>query len=158
MIKLALFLIYLKEKSMKKVFIEDFRKKDEGNLTHIFPGILTIILVAFVAIIFTSWMVNTDRKNAVDLIARKYILRMETMGHLGNEDRTELLHELGEAGLREISLSGTTDMAVLYGNPIYLRISGTMSVFNYQILDTFTLDLAADSIPIIIRRTSTAKH
>ncbi len=133
-------------------------KKDKGNLTHIFPAIITIILVAVVSVIFTSWMANINRKEAIDLIARKYILRMETTGYLVPADEDRLVTELQEAGLSEISLFGSTREAVCYGKEITLCISGNFSIYNYKILQAFALKKEQAVIPIDIKRTSTGKH
>lgn len=133
-------------------------KKDKGNVTHIFPAIITMILVALAAVIFTSWMANNDRKEAIDLIARKYILRMETNGYLSDVDGSELIAELSSRGMTDITLTGTTNSQVTYGDCITLCISGNMTIYNYKVLKNFMLDRGTDAIWVTIRKTSTAKH
>lgn len=133
-------------------------KKDKGNLTHIFPALLSVIIVALVAVIYTGWIADNDRKEAIDLIARKYILRMETTGYLSDEDEAELRTELSEEGLTGISLGDTTDSTVPYGSYITLYIRGNLTVKNYKVLQTFMLNRKSKEIPVVIQKTSTAKH
>ena len=65
-------------------------------------------------------------KTEISQLARKYILRMETVGYLTTEDNTSLCQELSAAGVTEINLSGTTQSEVSYGVPITLQISGKL--------------------------------
>lgn len=65
------------------------------------------------------------QKAAVSQLARKYILRMETVGELTAADRTVLLQELESLGATEITLEGTSGKAA-YGEPIELRIRGKL--------------------------------
>ena len=65
-------------------------------------------------------------KTEVNQLARKYILRMETVGYLTAEDKTALCQELDSMGVTEIDLSGTTLSQTSYGAPIYLQISGKL--------------------------------
>ncbi len=82
------------------------------------------------------------QKEAVGQIARKYILRMETMGMLTEQDREKLLVELEEIGLTQISLNGTTMYQSFYGDEIILRIRGVLG----------------DEYEIMESRSSTTKH
>jgi uncharacterized Rossmann fold enzyme len=75
-----------------------------------------------------AYMGNVElvfKKAAVGQLARKYILRMETVGGLTDADRTALLQELEELGATEVTLEGTSVRAA-YGEPIELRIQGKL--------------------------------
>ncbi len=82
------------------------------------------------------------QKEAVGQIARKYILRMETVGMLTEEDRQRLLLELEGMGLAQISLDGTTMCQSFYGDEIILIIRGVLG----------------DGYEIKESRSSTTKH
>lgn len=76
-----------------------------------------------------SYMQNVSliqQKSKVDQIARKYILRMETVGYLNVSDHALLCQELEEAGVTELELEGTTLQEVTYGEVIALRIRGKL--------------------------------
>lgn len=80
-------------------------------------------------VVMLSYMGNVDlvnRKAAVSQIARKYILRMETVGELTEADRVALTLELEAAGVTELSLAGTTMEQVAYGDTIELVIHGKL--------------------------------
>lgn len=66
------------------------------------------------------------QKTEVGQIARKYILRMETIGCLAGNDCNNLIAELEAMGVADISLEGTTFSPVGYGSAISLRITGKL--------------------------------
>lgn len=82
------------------------------------------------------------QKAEVSQIARKYILRMETVGMLTDAQGAALRKELEEAGISQIELNGTTMWQVNYGDPIILQIKGKLKN-GYEITE---------------KRVSTAKH
>lgn len=65
-----------------------------------------------------------NRKAQISQTARKYILKMETIGYLTADDKLALTQELKELGASEIDLTGSTVNEVDYGAPIYLVIRG----------------------------------
>lgn len=67
-----------------------------------------------------------DRKTEINQIARKYILKMETVGMLTEPDKSALLEELAAAGASDVRLDGTTVHRVGYGSAIVLHISGKL--------------------------------
>lgn len=83
-----------------------------------------------------------QQKMEISQIARKYILRMETVGILTAEDRAALCDELTEAGVTELRLDGTTLVQVSYGEPIVLHVQGKLGN-GYEFTE---------------KRVSTAKH
>lgn len=83
-----------------------------------------------------------QQKMQISQIARKYILRMETMGMLTDADRIELYSELEGLGVTQIRLEGTTAWQVGYGEAITLQIQGELEN-GYEFTE---------------KRVSTAKH
>lgn len=80
-------------------------------------------------VLLLSYMDNVQliyQKTAVNQIARKYILRMETTGSLTASDQVLLVQELEAAGATELELEGSTLESVGYGNPVVLLIRGKL--------------------------------
>lgn len=103
-----------------------------------------ICILAMTTLMF-SYMGNISlimQKMEISQIARKYILRMETVGMLTDEDRAELCVELAAAGVTELRLDGTTFAQAGYGEPIVLQLQGSLKE-DYDFTE---------------RRVSTAKH
>ncbi len=94
-----------------------------GNImiTGIFILAMTVVMLAFLD---DMWLIQ--QKAEVDQLARRYILRMETVGGLSPEDRENLLFELSEQGVTEIDLAGTTLGETGYGAKIVLQICGKL--------------------------------
>ncbi len=65
-----------------------------------------------------------NKKFEINQLARKYILRMETIGYLTSNDKNQLNQELLELGIGNFNFEGTTLNQVGYGNNIALCISG----------------------------------
>lgn len=102
------------------------KKKEAGSIIeNMLVALVGMVLTtAFLVIIFGAFASISD-KWRMNQVAREYMLLMETEGYLTAEDKEELIKELEECGLYNISLSGTTVSEVGYGNRIYLKISGT---------------------------------
>ena len=142
------------------------KKKDSGAMIgHMLPIVLTAIAMAAIAVIFSSWMMNLDRKNNIDVIARKYMLKMETVGGLTPDDRDSLKQELIDAGMQTEGLtieasdktgSPATDPG--YGAQITLKITGKLKIYDYEFINLFRTDLKSGTIPISVVKKSTAKH
>lgn len=90
---------------------------------------ITGICILAMTVVMLSYVENVGmlhRKTKVSQLARKYILRMETVGYLQPEDEVALCGELETLGVTEISLEGTTLYAAAYGSPITLHIRGKL--------------------------------
>lgn len=102
----------------------------------IYVLVLTIVMTAYLG---SVQVLNT--KTRISQIARKYILRMETVGCLMSDDRIALEEELHEAGAVNLDFSGTTFDSVEFGSPIYLVIRGQIIGSSFEgggdILQTF---------------------
>lgn len=99
------------------------RKGNVGDLLT--TGICVLAMVTVMLACFEC-VELLNRKAEVSQLARKYILRMETVGCLLQEDCTVLTMELEALGVTDIDYGGTTINAVSYGHPIALEIRGKL--------------------------------
>lgn len=115
------------------------RKGSVGELaaTGICLLAMTVVMLAYIG---NAGLIQ--QKTMVSQIARKYILRMETVGMLSDQDRTALCGELEAAGITGLRLDGTTLWQVDYGEPIVLQIWGRLE----------------NGFEFTEKRVSTAKH
>ena len=117
-------------------------KCSKGSIGDVMPMGIFVICIAFVFISFADCVRTVNVKSSISQISRRYILRMETIGYLTEDDKDLLITELSDAGLREISLGNTDTSEVGYGNAIRLEIRG----------------ITEDGYEITEYRTSTAKY
>ena len=101
-------------------------KKEPGTVANIMVTGIFILAMTIVLLAFMDDMQLIQQKMEVDQIARRYILRMETVGYLQNSDQSELIAELTEWGVTEIDLGATTVSEVGYGGRIVLEIRGKL--------------------------------
>lgn len=101
-------------------------RKQRGNVADIMAAGICILAMTVVMLAYMDSVSLIHQKEEVSQLARKYILRMETVGYLTAQDRTALYQELDSAGVTEVNLGETTLHQVPYGNPITLRISGKL--------------------------------
>ena len=90
---------------------------------------ITGIFILSMTVIMTTFMDDmklVQQKMEVGQIARRYILRMETVGYLQSEDQASMLSELQEQGVTEVQLGMTTTQEVGYGGRIVLEIRGKL--------------------------------
>ena len=115
---------------------------------------LTVVMLGYVGGI---QMLNC--KLQIGQIARKYILRMETVGYLTENDRTHMEQELQGIGVEQLDLSGTTLTQVTFGDPIYLVIKGQIPVQTISIgRDLFQTIFDRSLFDFEERKMSTAKN
>jgi hypothetical protein len=101
------------------------RRKEKGLVGNLLATCICILGMTVMAVAYMSSAGLVFQKAAVGQVARKYILRMETTGGLSQTDRANLLAELKELGVSQISLDGTSTQAS-YGEPIALHIRGRL--------------------------------
>ncbi len=101
-------------------------RRQKGNISSLMVAGICILAMTVVMLSYMESVSLIQQKTEVSQLARKYILRMETVGYLTDEDSTALLQELQGMGVKEVSLSGTTLSGVSYGMPITLQISGKL--------------------------------
>lgn len=117
-------------------------KKERGNIGDLLAAGLCLLAMTAVMMVYLYNARLIQQKTEAGQIARKYILRMETVGRLTDEDRAALYDELEAAGISQIRLEGTTAEQVGYGAPITLQIQGRL----------------ANGYEFVEKRVSTAKH
>ena len=101
--------------------------RKEKGVAGEFP-VVCLCLLALTVLLF-SYLGSVkvlQQKETLGQIARKYLLIMETMGYLGQQDRQNLMVELEEMGLEQISLAGTSTCQRCYGDEIVLSIQGVL--------------------------------
>lgn len=108
-------------------------KKKDGSIGRMALPIISLIATFIIMLTYMSASSDADKKNKVDIIAREYLLRMESEGKLTTADETDLLKDLEEAGVKNISLTGTTFNDVGYSNRITLTISGEIEISEYNL-------------------------
>lgn len=125
---------------------------------NLFPPLLTIVALAVMLVFFTGWMANLSARDHVYQLSRRYILQMETEGFLSSTLESSLRADLADAGMSNISLSGTTTSEVEYGNVIFLRITGDLDINSYSTTGFLRLVRNDATIPLNIELASTAKN
>lgn len=100
--------------------------KQPGNVGNLLITGICILAMAAVMVTYMDYVSLLQEKEAVGQLARKYILRMESIGYLAVGDRTRLTMELREMGVTEIEYNGTTLTPVGYGEEIVLEIGGKL--------------------------------
>lgn len=101
-------------------------KKEKGNIGDLMAAGICMLLMTVLLAAYMDSVRLVDEKTEINQIARKYILRMETLGMLTESDRLLLCRELETAGASEVSLEGTTLDRAGYGEEIVLRIRGKL--------------------------------
>ncbi len=103
---------------------------------------ITGLCMLAMTVVMLSYMDSVQliqQKSEVNQLARKYILRMETVGYLTAQDRIMLTSELQALGVSDIEYADTTMNAVGYGEPLLLQIQGKLRgeyVFKEQRVST----------------------
>lgn len=133
-------------------------KKDYGFIEKLLPVLLSTGIVFGMILLSGHFMELFRDREAMNQVARAYLLKMETVGYLPIELLEELECDLTECGLEDISFAGTNTQPVSYGMPIYLSVSGKLKRNIYIGIPFVTKREQALEIPIQIRFQSTAKH
>lgn len=118
--------------------------------------LISLVVATVLILMNTSSTKTMLTKQKVDIIARQYILKMETDGYLMQNEEDNLIKELNKIGLENISLDGTTKNNVGYGKEINLNISGYLKTEELKVYN-LTLDKKEKFIPIHVEEVSTSK-
>lgn len=100
--------------------------KEKGNVGEYMAVFLCLLFMTMLMTTYFESVRLVEQKEQVSQIARKYILKMETVGSLNQSDRAALLDELTKAGVTDINLRETTLNTVNYGEDIVLHITGKL--------------------------------
>ena len=108
-------------------------KKETGNVGDFLAAGICMLMLTVLLLAYMDSMRLIDEKTEINQIARKYILRMETVGMLTEADSIMLYRELSEAGAAEASLEGSTVERAGYGEAIVLQIRGKLrGVYEFE--------------------------
>lgn len=101
-------------------------RQEKGSIGDIMSAGICMLAMTILMLSYMDnvWLIH--RKTEVSQIARQYILKMETVGYLTEEDRIRLGRELEVVGVTELELTGTTMSPVTYGDIITLEIRGRL--------------------------------
>lgn len=140
---------------MKKLLI----KKDEAEFTiSMFSYVFGILAIAIMLVFFIGQIGNLDKKDSVVQTVRSYILKMETTGYMDSAMMEECNAKLANFGTLTVDTSNTTTTQAQYGGDIILTITGELNVKKYSLLSIFNLEEDNGTIPLTVRRMSTAKY
>lgn len=134
------------------------KRNQNGTILDILSVFIMVIALSVLMIGYLNTMRLLQQKEDINQIARKYILRMETIGYLKNADRVELVQDLTALGITEIDLTGTTLADVGYGNPITLSIQGNIKGQELNNGDILNILFEHKEYPFIHKKMSTAKN
>ncbi len=129
-----------------------------GTVGELITAGMCVIAMTIMMTAFLGNIRLLDQKEKVGQIARKYILRMETVGYLTANDRQSMLTELAAIGAKEVDLSGSTVNRVDYGSPVILKISGKIDGVELLGSDLLGMLFAPRQYAFEESRMSTAKN
>ncbi len=133
-------------------------KQKQGNIMSFLPILFSLAAVAILSLMYVSYLKDVDVKDQVDLIAREYILKMETTGYLASVDENALIGDLNRIGVHDVNLGGTTRAEVGYGSPVTLSVAGYVESEQTGLQSLFDISRSKKRIGVKVVKTSTAKH
>lgn len=133
--------------------------RQKGQIADVMTAGICVIAMTVIMMAYIGSVQLLDRKTQIDQVARKYILRMETLGYLSENDKLQLSWELQQLGSYELVFDGTTLDRVGYGEPITLVVCGKINSSGVDMQDGL-FGKVADQIVCEFeeRRMSTAKN
>ena len=99
-------------------------KHRKGSVVDVMSVGICVIAMTVLMLAYMGSVQLLNSKSQIDQIARKYILRMETVGYLTGNDQLEKTRELAALGAAELDYTGSTLNQVDYGSTISLVIRG----------------------------------
>lgn len=134
------------------------KKKSPANVMNLVTIGMAILAITIVVMVYLQCTELLLLKLEVSQVSRKYILKMETEGYLTPHNQNELLLELKELGLKNVELTGTTLLPVVYGDTIILRIKGNIqkNMLDYEEVWNGATDVRV--LELEEKRMSTAKN
>ena len=101
-----------------------WQKCSKGSVAEVMSAGICIIAMTVLMLAYMGSIQLLYSKSKIDQIARKYILKMETVGYLTGNDRLEMTQELAAVGATALDYTGSTLNQVDYGSTISLVIRG----------------------------------
>jgi hypothetical protein len=95
--------------------LSEFQSK-RGSVAEVMNVGICMIAMTVMMMAYFGSIQMMDKKAQIDQIARKYILRMETLGYLTEDDRLLFSRELQQVGAVELEFDGTTTYMVKEGD------------------------------------------
>ena len=127
-----------------------------------FSIVLSAVFIGLLLLIYAGISSNINRRNEVDLIARKYLLMMEIEGGLTTEMKDDLIKDLNKFGIKNLSFTGTTmvdsSSPSNYGTIITLKFKGNMPLVTYDNKKNKVFKMMQITLPIEISKTSVSKN
>ena len=137
-------------------------KKDNGSVIHMFSIVLSAVFIGLLLLIYAGISSNINRRNEVDLVARKYLLMMEIEGGLTTEMKDDLIEDLNKFGIKNLSFTGTTmvdsSSPSNYGTIITLKFKGNMPLITYDNKKNKVFKMMQITLPSEISNTSVSKN
>ena len=106
--------------------MKKYKLQDKGGFYDILIQCMLTFFICILIVVCFDYMKIVGTKQSCDQIARTYILRMESVGYLTDEDINQMKNDLAELGITNISTTGTTTASnpSSYGERITLQFSG----------------------------------
>ena len=145
----------MKEKLKFIVKLSKGNNKGFADMIVVLFSIMFMFIVLFISVEnYTDITLGIKKQQ----IARSYMLIMETKGYLPEAEQNELILELEQMGVTNISISGTSVAPVGYGQPIYLVVTGNIKMKSkYGITEGYDW-IESGTVPFKITAKSTAKY
>lgn len=133
-------------------------KKKEGSMMKLLPVLLGVVVVSIMTMMYLSYMSDYDKKEYADMVAREYILMMETKGYLSYAEGMEIVTKLRAAGFENISLAGTSLVKADYSSEIKLCINARLKGKEFVVNNLFDAAYGTVYRELNICKTTTAKY
>lgn len=137
---------------MKKVF-----NKKDGSVDITVMSLLAILVMSVVFIFLVSNIVPIKKNTDAEVIARKYMLKMEQNGYLTGDNEAAMFNDFNNIGISNIDISGTTLSQVSYGDDVYLCITYKYPVKTFVIGSGIIPSFKNEDKSITIKKSSTSK-
>lgn len=119
-------------------------KKENGTIDHLLPGFILVLVSFIIFLVYIDTAAVVTLRDNADVIARQYMLRMESNGWL-DESSTENLvtriEDLSTNGITVDNVKVAGSVAVFDSNYVTSGVTGPVGYAN-----TVTLDIKADII------------
>ena len=134
-----------------------FRKKDKGIVDHVLPFMIAVIFLLVTVVAFTYMVSWINTKSSIDLVCRRYMLKMEQDGYLTVGNLIALKDDIEGYNVEDLSTNGTTTTPVGYGEFVTLKVKGTLVTRGVNFGNIWG-QVGDVRIPFEIVKVSTAKN